>query len=86
MHGRISVIIVKTIDNSVCFDEIVIYSDCDNIKVECIKYFIYNELTHIIIAKGTFIICAIFNEKFDLLDQKLFSCENLAITGEYEVL
>lgn len=83
LHGKISALIVNKNDGFLHFNETLIYSDCDNIKIESIKQFSHNDHFYMIIVKGTFVIIAVFNTDCNLLDQKLFSCGNLAITGIY---
>lgn len=83
LSGKICALIVNKIDDILHFDETVIYSNCDHIKIECIKQFSHNELFYIVIVKGTFVIIAVFNSECILIDQKVFSCGNIAITGNY---
>lgn len=83
LSGKISAIIVNKTENHLHFDETVIYSNCDHIKIECIKQFTHNELFYIAIVKGTFVIIAVFNSDCNLLDQKVFSCGSIAITGTF---
>lgn len=80
-HGRISAVIVGNINDRMQFDETVIYSTCDDIKIECIKHICYDELMYIIVAKGVIVVTSVFNANCEFLDQKIFQCGNLAITG-----
>lgn len=85
LYGRISATIVGNVDGMLQFDETIIYSTCDNIRIECVKQICHNDLMYIVVAKGTFLVLAVFGADFDLLDQKVVRCGNVAITGEYFV-
>lgn len=81
-YGRIAALIIKHFSDNLEFDETVIYSTADNITVENITQFFCDELLYVVIAKGTFVVVAVFDINYDLLDQKIYHCGNLAITGK----
>lgn len=82
LSGRISAVIVENVGGALQFDETVIYSISDNIKIESIRHFKHEEFMYIILCKGTMVIAAVFNADCEVLDQKLFQCGNLGIAGD----